>query len=105
MPDSSPLLLESLPIKLPLVKGESEADGRPAENPSVGGSIPPLSTSSTSPHRDVEPIIHTFVKSFGPERLICGGGWGEQNCSVLCCGGSDVYVRTDSNRTQASVRR
>lgn len=31
----------------------------------------------TYPHRDVEPIIHTLVKAFGPDRLIYGGGWGE----------------------------
>ncbi len=31
----------------------------------------------TYPHRDVEPILQTLVKAFGPERLIYGGGWGE----------------------------
>ncbi len=31
----------------------------------------------TYPHRDVEPIIHTLIKAFGPDRLIYGGGWGQ----------------------------
>jgi predicted TIM-barrel fold metal-dependent hydrolase len=31
----------------------------------------------TYPHRDVNPIVQTLVKAFGPDRLIYGGGWGE----------------------------
>ena len=36
-----------------------------------------IPATRTYPHRDVEPIIKTLVKAFGPERLIYGGGWGE----------------------------
>ncbi|MBM3968703.1 MAG: amidohydrolase [Planctomycetes bacterium] len=36
-----------------------------------------IPTKRTYPHREIEPIIHTLVRAFGPERLIYGGGWGE----------------------------
>ena len=36
-----------------------------------------IPATRTYPHRDVEPIIQTLVKAFGPDRLIYGGGWGE----------------------------
>ena len=28
------------------------------------------------PHRDVAPVIRDLVKRYGPDRLICGGGFG-----------------------------
>jgi len=37
--------------------------------------IAALSTPETYPHRDVTPMIKQLVSAYGPDRLICGGGF------------------------------